>query len=70
MIKDPFKSEGAVLLKIQKLNQYRDDCLNSDAINVRGLKWRIRADIKQLDEHKSLGYFIECNAGDDTGKLA
>jgi hypothetical protein len=75
MIKDPFKSEGAVLLKIQKLNQPRDESncrLHSDAIYVRGLQWRIRVDIMEPDsddEQKYLGHYIECNAG-DTGKLA
>jgi hypothetical protein len=72
VISDPYKSEGIVQLKIEKLSQFAQSELNSlrqsDAVYVRGFQWKIMA--KNMEKHcdnqvelqqKVLGYYIECS---------
>nr|CAD2194050.1 unnamed protein product [Meloidogyne enterolobii] len=67
---DPYKSEGQITLKIEKLSEFAHEGPKSrrlsDPVYIRGLPWKILAIPKM--EHGSestqkwLGYYLECNA--------
>jgi hypothetical protein len=70
-IKDPYKSEGSVQLKIEKLSQFAQDGpfshRQSNVIYVRGLSWNIIAHNGQQVglKQKVLGYYLGCITGNE-----
>uniref|UniRef100_A0A914H2D2 Ubiquitin carboxyl-terminal hydrolase 7 n=1 Tax=Globodera rostochiensis TaxID=31243 RepID=A0A914H2D2_GLORO len=70
---DPYKPEGKVMLKIEKLSEFAREDGNSrrlsESVYIRGLPWKILAIPRELGRRtqngfaqKCLGYFLQCNA--------
>lgn len=70
---DPYKPEGKVMLKIEKLSEFAREDGNSrrlsEPVYIRGLPWKILAIPRELGRRpqtglsqKCLGYFLQCNA--------
>uniref|UniRef100_A0A915N272 MATH domain-containing protein n=2 Tax=Meloidogyne TaxID=189290 RepID=A0A915N272_MELJA len=68
--KDPYKSEGQIILKIEKFSEFARESLGnrrlSDPVYIRGLPWRILAIVREMGRPagcRCLGYFLQCNNG-------
>ncbi|CAK5015876.1 unnamed protein product [Meloidogyne enterolobii] len=72
--KDPYKSEGQITLKLEKLSEFAHEGPKSrlsDPVYIRGLPWKILAIPQEMFSHPAegrqqtcLGYFLQCNHGD------
>uniref|UniRef100_A0A914MVF0 MATH domain-containing protein n=1 Tax=Meloidogyne incognita TaxID=6306 RepID=A0A914MVF0_MELIC len=70
---DPYKSEGQIILKIEKFSEFaREKPGNrrlSDPVYIRGLPWNILAIAREMSSRSAgrrcLGYFLQCNLGDE-----
>uniref|UniRef100_A0A914HIP3 BTB domain-containing protein n=1 Tax=Globodera rostochiensis TaxID=31243 RepID=A0A914HIP3_GLORO len=68
---DPFKLEGNIMLKLEKVSEFARADGNSrrlsDAVYIRGLPWKILAIPRTLARSpiKHLGFFLQCN-GENT----
>uniref|UniRef100_A0A914H9K0 Uncharacterized protein n=1 Tax=Globodera rostochiensis TaxID=31243 RepID=A0A914H9K0_GLORO len=63
---DPFKANGLIMLKIEKVSEFAREDENSrrhsEAVYIRGLPWRILSYLKIKSGRKCLGFFLECKA--------
>ncbi|KAL3082061.1 hypothetical protein niasHT_031090 [Heterodera trifolii] len=65
---DPNKSTGKIVLEIGKLSEFTREIFeserNSETIQIKGLPYKIMADIKMKKEgtEKCLGFYLKCTA--------
>ncbi|KAI3415241.1 Ubiquitin carboxyl-terminal hydrolase 7 [Globodera pallida] len=65
---DPYKPNGQIMLKIEKVSEFAQEDENSrrlsEAVYIRGIPWRILATSRTNCDQKCLGFYIQCNAED------
>uniref|UniRef100_A0A914ICQ0 MATH domain-containing protein n=1 Tax=Globodera rostochiensis TaxID=31243 RepID=A0A914ICQ0_GLORO len=68
---DPYKPDGEIMLKLEKVSEFAQEDRNSrrlgEAVYIRGIPWKILAVPRAVPNsaEKYLGFFLQCN-GEDT----